>query len=224
MARRLAELGFKSLRVDLSGIGDSRTLPDKQNFRESAVADTRSTMAHVSGDASARFVLFGLCSGADNALAAAAEDARVVGLILIDAPAYVTRRAKLRTLFGRGLGHACWAGPRLLVRAVRSSVKKLRTSTRATREIPQGRQLPPQREYGASLRCLVDRGVQILSIYSGALGDRYNAREQLFEVYPALRGRVDVAFFPAANHVFTELAQRQALMSTVESWCRKWVD
>src|SRR5262245_42364407 len=80
LARRLACDGFTSLRLDLSGIGDSRQVLGAPTFRESAVADTRVAMDHLAAEGGdGRFVIFGLCSGADNALATAAVDDRVVG-------------------------------------------------------------------------------------------------------------------------------------------------
>src|SRR5690606_33422878 len=44
LARRLAGVGLTSWRVDLSGIGDSRPIPGRLTFRESAVQDIRLTM------------------------------------------------------------------------------------------------------------------------------------------------------------------------------------
>src|SRR3954447_26582491 len=41
LARRLAALGFASLRLDLGGIGDCVSSSNALTFRESAVADTR---------------------------------------------------------------------------------------------------------------------------------------------------------------------------------------
>ena len=97
LARRLAARGITSLRLDLSGIGDSPSVPGARSFRESAVADTKAAMDQLAVELGAeRFVLFGLCSGADNALATAEVDPRVVGVVVIDPPAYVTPRARAR--------------------------------------------------------------------------------------------------------------------------------
>ncbi|KAB2882946.1 MAG: hypothetical protein F9K40_23225, partial [Kofleriaceae bacterium] len=91
LARRLAARGISSLRLDLSGIGDSRSVPGSLSFRQSAVADTRAAMDQLGAELGARrFILFGLCSGADNALATAEVDPRVTGIIVLDPPAYVT--------------------------------------------------------------------------------------------------------------------------------------
>ena len=106
LARRLAEAGHRTLRIDLSGIGDSGPIPDRIDFRTSAVADLRAALDTVTAAAhpTAGAIVFGLCSGADNALAAAATDPRIVGLVLVDPPAYATpqsRRRALRARLGR---------------------------------------------------------------------------------------------------------------------------
>lgn len=228
LARQLARSGFPCLRLDLSGIGDSRGVPGDLTFRASAVADARAAMDRMAADGGIeRFVLFGLCSGADNALATAKVDPRVVGLILVDAPAYATGRASVRDISHRVAIRLRRPIPatRHYLGSLGARVRRLAQrlgQRRAPGEDPHGesagRQSPPKAEYGELLAQLLDRGTRILSVYSGGLGKRYNHRDQLFEVFPALRGRLETAFFPAANHVFTELAQRNALIEVVTRW------
>jgi pimeloyl-ACP methyl ester carboxylesterase len=233
LARRLAERGITSLRLDLSGIGDGRSVPGALSFRQSSVADTRAAMDYLSGELGAtRFVIVGLCSGADNALATAEVDPRVTGLVVIDPPAYVTPRAQARRLARRvrGLGGAratlAW-GANIVARRVRQKLARLRpdhgdgdagSGEGGDEQYTGGRETPPPAVYREQLDKLVDRGVRILAIYSGALGVRYNHADQLFELFPELRGRVDRAYFPDANHMFTELDEQAALMRTVIDW------
>ncbi|HLL20920.1 MAG TPA: hypothetical protein VK427_02265, partial [Kofleriaceae bacterium] len=80
LARRFAECGFTALRLDLGGIGDSVASSNAPTFRESAVNDTRLAL---SGLSERRHVLFGVCAGADNALATALVDDRVGGIVLV---------------------------------------------------------------------------------------------------------------------------------------------
>lgn len=230
LARQLAARGVTSLRLDLSGIGDSHPVPGALSFRESAVVDTRSAMDRLSADTGARrFILFGLCSGADNALATAAVDARVVGLVLVDPPAYITPRARVRKLAARlrrlGTPQAVLAwGSATVARRVRARIRAAHV-TAADRaedeEVSGGRGLPSRADYRALLGALVDRGVAILAVFSASLGERYNATNQLFELFPELRGRVEVAYFPAANHTFTELDAQARLTSTVCGWIER---
>jgi pimeloyl-ACP methyl ester carboxylesterase len=225
LARRLAAQGVTSVRLDLSGIGDSRSVPGTLTFRQSAVADTRTTLDWLGAELGAKqFVLFGLCSGADNALATAAADERVTGLILIDPPAYVTRQAQLRKTMTKlrqnasPLPAAAWG-----LRAIRRLGSRVGAG-RDSSDGPQlvgGREVPPPAEYRAQLDALVSRGVAILAVFTGALQERYNHPDQLFELFPELRGKVDRAYFPAANHTFTELAAQADLMSTVCAWIER---
>jgi hypothetical protein len=226
LARRIATAGVASLRLDLGGIGDSITTSDAASFRDSAVADTREAMTGLTAAIGAeRFVLFGICAGADNSIATALVDDRVAGIVLVDPAAYPTRRSQLRYLRMRlaeyrdprdalrwGLGTAA--------RRVRLAVALL--GRRGVDDAAsEGRELPPVETFHRELATLAERGVRVLATYSGIHGPRYNHPDQLFELFPDLRGRIDHAYFPAANHTFTELATQADLIATVTGWMRK---
>ena len=68
------------------------------------------------------------------------------------------------------------------------------------------------------LAALVERGVKIFAIYSGIHGTKYNHEDQLFELFPELRGKVESAYFPLANHTFTQLDAQAELVATVTDW------
>lgn len=224
LARSLAASGHRAARLDLSGIGDSRALPGRLTFRESSVADIRTTLDSLvaEGDSSG-FILFGICSGADNALAAAQVDPRIRGLVLVDPPAYATPRSKLRHARGRLVGRRAWL--RLPVRIALSMLRRIATVFKTRSSMPaaeSGRELPPKQEYRRQLNALVQRDIRILAIYSGVQGARYNHEDQLFEAFPELKGKVDCAYFPEANHTFTELSAQAALQARVVGWCNEW--
>lgn len=226
LARRLAGAGMTGLRLDLGGIGDSTASPDATNFRDSAVADTRAAMTRMTEMFGIpRFVLFGICAGADNAIATALVDDRVAGIILVDPPTHPTRRSRLRYLYtrvakrGRPQDVVRW-GLKTAERRLQQVIARLRGSADAPR--PSGkREAPPLPVYRAQLTRLVDRGVRILAIFSGIHGAGYNHPDQLFEWFPALRGRIDHAYFSDANHTFTELTIQAELVDTVTRWMAK---
>lgn len=172
-----------------------------------------------------RFLLFGVCSGADNSIATALVDDRVAGIVLVDPPTYPTRRSRLRHLRdkvrarGGAAAVARWAF-RVAERRVRV---KLATLGHQVPEDPpsEGRELPPVEVFGQQLTTLAARGVKIFAIFSGIHQARYNHADQLFELYPALRGRVDHAYYPTANHTFTELGQQRDLIDAVTGWVRR---
>jgi hypothetical protein len=223
LARRMAAAGVASLRLDLGGIGDSITTSDAASFRDSAVADTRTAMTDLTTAIGAeRFVLFGVCAGADNSIATALVDDRVAGVVLIDPAVYATRRSRLRHLRTQLAEHG---GPRdALRRGLAGAVRRIRRviaerGENAGDDAPsEGRESPPVETFHRQLATLADRGVRVLAIYSGIHGARYNHPDQLFELFPDLRGRIDHAYFPDANHTFTERDAQAELIATVTGW------
>lgn len=234
LARQLAQRGLLAVRLDLGGLGDSPATSIAGTFTESAVADVRAAMTDLSNRFGARrFVIFGLCSGADNGLAAALEDERIAGLVLLDPHSYRTRRSQLRkiaqrvTAMGNPVTVARWGldtaarvvRQQAAARLARLRARLARGGEGAEAEPPaQGREAPPPDIFRERLTQLADRGVKLLAVYSGAYGDRYNHRDQLFELFPELRGRIDHEYFPTANHMFTELAVQGALLTVVTTW------
>lgn len=226
LARHLAERGLATVRLDLSGIGDSPASGHTGTFMESAVADVQTVMTALQARGVRTFVLFGLCSGADNSFAAALADDRVRGIVLLDPHSYPTRRSQARKVLRR----ASAQGPRataqwlanLAVRQLRSAIDRrlasLRSAEAGAEPDSGGRRPPPRARFRAELGRIVERGVKVLAVYSGALAERYNDRDQLFELFPELRGRVDREYFPEANHMFTERAAQTALLETVAPW------
>lgn len=226
LARHLAERGLATVRLDLSGIGDSPASGHTGTFMESAVADVQAVMSALERRGVRSFVLLGLCSGADNSFAAALEDARVRGIVLLDPHSYATRRSQARKVLQRAAAQGRRDTVRWLagvaVRQLRAAVERrlasLRPAAPGAEPDSGGRRPPPRAQLRADLQRLVERGIKVLAVYSGALAERYNDRDQLFELFPELRGKVDREYFPQANHMFTERAAQTALLETVAPW------
>ncbi len=238
LARQLAQRGLLTVRLDLGGLGDSPASSSVGSFTESAVADVRAAMTDLERRFGAsRFAIFGLCSGADNGLAAALEDPRIAALVLLDPHSYPTRRSQLRKLAKRISSMSSAGGASAVARWGVSTAARLvrqQTSLRVARlkarladqggvapmvDPPaQGREPPPPDVFRAQLTALADRGVKMLAVFSGAYGDRYNHRDQLFELFPELRGRIDHEYFPDANHMFTERGAQTDLLVAVGNW------
>jgi dienelactone hydrolase len=87
LARQWASLGFSVLRLDLSGIGDSPVAAggeENLTYPPGGLADVDRALDWVSAQTGAyRFVLVGLCSGADIAFSAAA-DRRISGVVMMN--------------------------------------------------------------------------------------------------------------------------------------------
>lgn len=219
LARRVAEVGIPALRVDLSGIGDSQSPRTDLSFRTQSVKDVQAAMDLVSRLLGVnKFILFGLCSGADNSLATALADDRVFATALVDTICYVTPQARLRKISSR-FGEL--GGMRAFARwGLSRAAKALEDYANHSQQgkTQQGREIPEKVAYEAQLRRLVENDVHILALFSGAMGERFNGPSQFFEAFPNLKGRVLCHYFPSANHTFTDLSIQSHLVRTVVDW------
>ena len=230
LARAIAAEGYTAFRFDLSGLGESRAATGRLSYEQQAVKDVRDALDFLAQDRGAkRFVLVGLCSGADNAFAAAVADPRVAGVLLLDPPVYPTMRSRLRA-----------HGLRLLrpgrLAAVGRMVERLRhqASTWLSRAVGRGprvepaaddeRIAPSAREYGERLDALVARGVAVYLMYSGSVTHGYNYDAQFADVFGAPRASaIDVEYHRDVNHTHTEMSAQRALVERLVAWAnRRW--
>jgi len=203
LARRLADLGYASLRFDMGGIGDSDPGTRTGSETDCAVAEIRAAMELLARRSGAeRFVLVGLCSGADNAHPAALRDGRIAGLVMIDSYGYRTAGWHLRHYLPRLLHPHHWR--RFLRR------KFLIANVGYTRDFP------PRAQVEGDLQKLVDRGVQIY----------FNHYRQFGEMFPRLKGngRIDIEHDPLAGHIYEFHADRERFFANVTGWLtsRDW--
>ena len=91
LARNLAAKGFVTMRFDFSGIGDSLPRQDGVPFRDSSLSETQEAMNYlVATRGISRFIVVGICSGAETALRVACIDPRVVGVVPVNSRGYLS--------------------------------------------------------------------------------------------------------------------------------------
>lgn len=221
LARRAAAAGVPALRFDLSGLGDSPPARAALGFEQQAVHDIGLAFDALTGATGcSRFVIVGLCSGADNAMLAALADARVCGLLLLDTHAYQTTEAKLAYLAPRALDPARWG--RVIAKGVSRAREKIEGALMdagAVEAAPQatvsdnGRVTPPREEFSANLRRLLARGVRISILYSKTVETVINADRQFYRAFPELAAEagLDVKVWGHVDHTYTTLAAQGEL-------------
>jgi pimeloyl-ACP methyl ester carboxylesterase len=84
LAHGLAAHGIASLRLDLSGIGDSPPRTDHLPIHDLVRREPADAITALSGLGLRRFVLIGLCSGAYSAFHVACDDERVTAAVMIN--------------------------------------------------------------------------------------------------------------------------------------------
>lgn len=227
MARALAAEGMTSLRFDFSGIGDSEPRRDGLTFEQAAIQEIRDAMDLLATTRRIeRFILGGLCSGADMAFYGAQADERVVAIGQLDPFVYRTRYFYVVRYGPRLINPTSWrnllAGRNVIGRRLRG----LRATTSHDAPTPDmiptpyWRAFPPRDEVAAGLRLLVARGVRMLGIFTIGQPEHYNHAGQYRRAF------ADVAFgdlltevhFPDADHIFTGPAQQARMVETFSTW------
>ncbi len=231
LARALCEAGFRTLRVDLSGIGDSAVRRDALSFEEGALADIGEIFDDIgSRYGTDRFALLGLCSGADNSFHMAVRDERVVGAVILDGIAYRTPRYYLHYYGPRVRSASSWISlsKKLYGRAERKIRAALGTDGDGGGApgpaVPDYvREFEDQPVVCEKLQQLVDRGVKMYWAYTSGTELYYNHAAQFYDMFRSvdLKDCVSYDYFGESNHTFTELRSQTQLVNAVTAWAKR---
>ncbi|MGA2550911.1 MAG: alpha/beta hydrolase [Burkholderiaceae bacterium] len=221
LARGLAAHGLASFRLDIGGRGESETASESRSDEERVLEDIKQVMDYLEHKLRrSRFVLFGLCAGADNAHAVAVRDPRVVGAILLDGYGYRTLSSYLWHYLPRIWRVSPW---------MRYARRKLGPPPAVLVDFGihgERRPFAPRMEVEGEIQKLVDRGAELLYVYTGGVEYYYNYANQFRDMFKGLngRGRIAVEHYPAADHTYTFSEDRERLLSRVVEWCssRSW--
>lgn len=218
LGRAFAEAGFLALRVDLSGIGDSEWPASAATYEEQVVKDIRGAMDRIESDYDiSRFVLIGICTGADNAHKTALVDSRVVGAVFMDGYTYPT----LRYLIKRSL--PVLLSPARLARALRYHLwekHRANSDVAAPDELDQFTWTAPTRQQMAmDLEHFASRKLKLLYIYTHSWIDDYNYTSQLADAFRGVDfSNIQLEFWPEADHTYSNVNSRIRLINFVSGW------
>lgn len=226
LARELAQAGFPCLRFDLSGIGDSEPRADGLPLLEAAIADIREALDWLAATRKAeRFVLFGLCAGANHALVYAGTDPRVSGMVLLDPATPRTFgwywRHYLPRLFRPRIWIDLMRGRHPMVSGLAQRVANRQVAGPAAKVDLQSAEV---REYLARAYAKAIEGrVDILAVFTSDLEDQLNYRDQLLDAFPgvAFGERLDLEYFDGVDHTFTRSRDRERLFARVRGWLQQ---
>lgn len=222
LSRKLSSMGFTVLRFDLSGIGDSLQGDDNRLYDERILDNVRGAMDFLSMKKGVNeFVLMGLCAGADNAHKAAVKDERVTGAVFFDGYGYRTCGYYLHRYVPKMLSVNKWKN--FLKRKIFSVISHVygeseEVSGRGEMFL---RKFPPKQRATKEIQNLIDRGVNLLYVYSGGVKyDYYNYYGQFKAMFRSIdfQGRVETVYFDKAEHTYPSIEDRNKLMTAVCRW------
>jgi pimeloyl-ACP methyl ester carboxylesterase len=225
LSRKLADAGHVVLRFDLSGIGDSEQRNDKLSTIESSLADIKEALDFLSATGQAsRFVLIGLCSGADHAVLYAPTDSRVVGLVLMDPTIPPTPRYYVHYILQRLTSLRNWvsvtAGRSGLLSMLRSQlVHRLGPHRPASGLTLETLKFSPH--LGQCYAGSVANGIRILAAFT-SISPRQTYRSQILDAFPqaAFAGSLKLEHFTHSDHLFSDQSDRARLDQLVLDWLR----
>jgi pimeloyl-ACP methyl ester carboxylesterase len=222
LSRRMAASGYRVLRFDMSGIGDSSSRGDGLPPTEAAIQDIKDALDWFVGK-DGRVVLMGLCDGANLAAHRASIDPRVVGAILVDPLIPRTWRYRILHLLRRVVARTTWLemrrGLRPVWRTIKMKTKKWMGQDPGLAQIDPNQ--PVIREQLKKIyQGLVDTGVEVYAIFTGGMPHRHCYREQLLEAFPTIRfsDKLRLEYFEANDHHFEWPPHRAWLLDAVECW------
>ena len=223
LARSLANSGLLSIRFDFSSIGDSEPRRGSKAFQESAPHEAIEVMDYLNKKRGInKFILFGLCSGADVAYDTALLDNRVVGIAQIDPYCYRTPRYYFNHYRKRLVDSDSWKNfiSKKIQLLVNKKSKEEGQDEAFFEKITSPRIFPPLNDIAAGLNKLVDRRVHLNILFTG--GEyHYNYSDQYRD---SLKGKVffddllSLNYYQKSGHIITQPKYQKLVVDGITQW------
>jgi len=220
LSRALAGMGFRSMRVDLSGKGDSARRTDLSGARSVAADYQQIVEAIESRLGSVRIVLAGLCSGAHDAIRLAIRDERVVGMFLLDPVCIVKSGFKTHAVTSKYKDAKRYVVSLRGRLGLAGEVPDEGNADAETTDVLALRDLPTTEQLRAAFAKIVARQGRSLSVFTQYAAAYYSKTGQLgrtLEVDGYDRCCSEL-FWPDADHTFTLEVCRRRLEKQFSTW------
>ncbi len=217
IARQLANKGYSTLRLDLSGLGDSGPRTGKIELEDRALLDVSDAMDFLEQETGVdKFTLLGLCSGAYNAHCVAVKDERIVGSVFLDGIVFRTAGYHIRR-FLRFFRPRFWRNA--IKRWITSDPKVVDEQTSSFNESEFFDPSMSRDSVVQELKSLMNRNVQMLFLYTDGYDDIVG-RQQFQEMYGLQPdgGQLQVEYYPKSEHTFRIIENRRTACTRIADW------
>jgi hypothetical protein len=226
IARTAAEAGILCLRFDHAGIGDSEPRRGTAPFERTAPEEVIDAMNYLSDlKRVKRFVLYGLCSGADMSFETAKIDVRVMGVIQIDAYAYRTPKYYLHYYLPRMMQWGVWINFIINRIPVILGLKKKQTDSSSigeeNMEMPSYiRDFPPQSYVEEGVQALVNRSVHLYYIFTAGQQECMNYQGQFRDMFPSVdfKNLLKETYLSDSSHIIKEPHNQKRVAEDIRDW------
>lgn len=214
-SRALVAQGYPVFRFDLNGVGDSRRSQSESDVNERSLLDVIAAMDRLSEYGIQRFVLGGLCSGAEDSFQTAHRDERVDGVFLLDPHGYKTKGYHYRNFFFKVRRKIKW-----WLWGDEFNRDKSNRQSEELDELVAFRKTLPCEDNLAMLKALIERQVKVHYIYTGGVVGYFNYKQQFYHMFPGLESSpyVQVSYFPELDHTAIVEKDRNKLIHLFKTW------
>jgi pimeloyl-ACP methyl ester carboxylesterase len=237
LCRRLAALGYHTLRCDFRGAGESTGTADALRLDHPFVDDVDGAVRWVQQQGVSNFVVVGSCFGARTALSYAPQCSGIRGVVLISAPVrdyregekQVTRMAQEWSIWryaGRALRIRTLKGlldqkhRKTYAKVARAKLRAVVAKNQGSSQSRSGDGVSPN--FLEPLAFLADRSLPVMLIH----GDGEPAHREFLDVQTGSVGdllkrpsaRIEVRTAPAPVHGFTAVASQKKVIDLIVDW------
>ena len=222
LARALAKIGISTLRFDLSGIGDSSVRADDLPAQEVPVQEINDAIFELETRGFKRFILFGICSGAAQALKAAAGNPKIAGIVLVNTGSddgntevdpQPAAQMYLRYSFWKLNAWKNFFTGKINYRAL---IITLFSALIHKLKGPDKNETSVEERLQSRIQPFMQQGTSILMVLSDRHTQIYTLYEKAFEKLQCAQFKILV--YDDTDHLFTSLSLQQDLIDRICQW------